>query len=70
MVCPLKAHKDINYDNQLQKPENQNLDLVPTTTHYFNLGNTGGLLLRIFCLPENRARRTHAKTQSTFKNVC
>ena len=35
MVCPLKAHKDINYDNQLQKPENQNLDLVPTTTHYF-----------------------------------
>ena len=36
MVCPLKAHKDINYDNQLQKPENQNLDLVPTTTHYFN----------------------------------
>ena len=43
MVCPLKAHKDINYDNQLQKPENQNLDLVPTTTHYFKV--TGSLLI-------------------------
>ena len=35
MVCPPKAHKDINYDNLFEKPENHNLDLVPTTTHYF-----------------------------------
>ena len=46
MVCPLKAHKDINYDNQLQKPENQNLDLVPTTTHYFKSKTSGTLDVR------------------------
>ena len=25
----------------MQKPENQNLDLVPTTTHYFKGGGSG-----------------------------
>ena len=58
MVCPLKAHKYINYDNQLQKPENQNLDLVPTTTHYFKESGIAKVEIN-FEKCENRSKVAH-----------